>query len=136
MDHDYKKISTNWNKFLAEGAFNLNEDEEPNGAKKKAKPKVPLLPVKTKEQLLAMTIDYVKDMIKSGKPNPIGSWGKLGSLIFKEAEKAAAIALSAAAGGAIISIKLEKKVLEDHIAAAAAKVIAGSTVGQTAAPSR
>jgi hypothetical protein len=30
MDHDYKKISTNWNKFLAEGAFNLNEDEEPN----------------------------------------------------------------------------------------------------------
>jgi len=30
MNHDYKKISTNWNKFLAEGAFNLNEDEEPN----------------------------------------------------------------------------------------------------------
>ena len=30
MGYDYKKISTNWNKFLAEGAFNLNEDEEPN----------------------------------------------------------------------------------------------------------
>ena len=30
MDHDYKKISTNWNKFLAEGAFNLKEEEEPN----------------------------------------------------------------------------------------------------------
>jgi len=107
--------------------------EEPNGVKNKANSKIP---PKTGEQLLTMTINHVKDMKEKGKSNPIGSWGELARKIFEEAKRSVAKIIMKAGRGVITDIVLDEKALENVITTAAAKVIASSTAGQAAAPSR